>query len=257
MSGPERDIAEDELHAFADGSLPPERQAAVAAWLAAHPAEAAAVEAWREQNARLRAAYEASGAAPLPDRLSPVRIAAGRRRTDLRRLALLAAGLVLFALGFGTARLMPPALPVVDANRVLAGEALSAHRVYVVEVRHPVEVPASEEAHLVAWLSKRLGQPLKAPDLTGKGYRLIGGRLLPANARPAAHFMYENADKKRLTLYLKASAEPGEVAFRILEEAGFTACYWLDSPFGYALIAEADRETVLGLARLVHAQLNP
>jgi len=67
--------------------------------------------------------------------------------------------------------------------------------------------------------------------------------------------MYEDAGKKRLTLYLRASSEPGEVAFRILEEAGFTAVYWLDRPFGYALIAEAPRDIALGLARAIHAQL--
>jgi anti-sigma factor RsiW len=84
---------------------------------------------------------------------------------------------------------------------------------------------------------------------------LIGGRLLPSEARPAAQFMYENAGKKRLTLYLRAAPDTGEVAFRILQDGGFTAAYWLDQPLGYALIAEAERETVLALARQVHAQL--
>jgi len=36
-------------------------------------------------------------------------------------------------------------------------DALDAHRLYVVEVRHPVEVPGSERTHLQQWLTKRCG----------------------------------------------------------------------------------------------------
>ena len=35
----------------------------------------------------------------------------------------------------------------------------------MVEVAHPVEVGAAQEAHLLQWLSKRLGRKLAAPDL--------------------------------------------------------------------------------------------
>ena len=41
------------------------------------------------------------------------------------------------------------------------------------------------------WLSKRLGRPLVVPDLAAVGFRLMGGRLLPAEDGPAAQFMYE------------------------------------------------------------------
>ena len=41
----------------------------------------------------------------------------------------------------------------------LARSAAIAHAVYTPEVRHPVEVGAEQEAHLVQWLSKRLLSP--------------------------------------------------------------------------------------------------
>ena len=44
-------------------------------------------------------------------------------------------------------------------------DALDAHRLYVVEVRHPVEVPGSERAHLQQWLTKRCGWDVRAPEL--------------------------------------------------------------------------------------------
>ena len=46
-----------------------------------------------------------------------------------------------------------------------ARRAANAHAVYVPEVRHPVEVGADQEAHLVQWLSKRLAVPVRAPAL--------------------------------------------------------------------------------------------
>ena len=42
-------VTEEELHAYVDGELPADRQEAVAAWLAAHPEQAAQVAAWRAQ----------------------------------------------------------------------------------------------------------------------------------------------------------------------------------------------------------------
>ena len=47
---------------------------------------------------------------------------------------------------------------------------------------HPVEVGAGDPDHLVAWLSARLGRPVRAPSLDEYGYQLLGGRLLPGEA---------------------------------------------------------------------------
>ena len=76
-------------------------------------------------------------------------------------------------------------------SRVFTGEALVAHRLYVVEVRHPVEVPGSERAHLQTWLTKRCGWVVLAPELDATGLKLVGGRLLPGPTGPASFLMYE------------------------------------------------------------------
>jgi anti-sigma factor RsiW len=57
---------------------------------------------------------------------------------------------------------------------VFATEALDAYKLYVVEVRHPVEVPGSERAHMTQWLSKRLGEELRIPELQSIGLKLVG-----------------------------------------------------------------------------------
>jgi anti-sigma factor RsiW len=142
-------------------------------------------------------------------------------------------------------------------SAALVRQAAEAHRVYVVEVRHPVEVEASEEAHLVTWLSRRLGHPVKAPFLGDLGFTLVGGRLLPADGKPAAQFMYETLSGRRLTLFVRQLPGSAETAFRFTEDGGVRMFYWVDGPLGYALIGDVERDRLLSLARTVYTQLTP
>jgi len=133
-----------------------------------------------------------------------------------------------------------------------------AHAVYSPEVRHPVEVGADQEAHLVRWLSKRLGTSLKIPHLAAQGYALVGGRLLPGERGPAAQFMYQDIKGQRLTLYVRMSREArAPTAFRFTQENGVGVFYWLDGRLGYALSGETDRGELLRVADAVYRQLNP
>ena len=137
----------------------------------------------------------------------------------------------------------------------LPRQAAVAHAVFVPEVRHPVEVGADQEAHLVGWLSKRLGAELKAPTLADAGYRLVGGRLLPGDQGEVAQFMYENAAHNRLTLYVRPDApNRGDAGFRYAREGGIDVFYWIDGPFGYALSGSTGRDDMLRLATLVYQQ---
>ena len=106
------------------------------------------------------------------------------------------------------------------------------------------------------WLSKRLGRQLVTPDLSGAGFHLMGGRLLPAEDGPAAQFMYENGTGERLTLYLR-SGIGDETAFLYHEEGGVGAFYWSDEGFGYAIAARADRGPLLRIAEIVHQHTSP
>jgi anti-sigma factor RsiW len=134
---------------------------------------------------------------------------------------------------------------------------MDAHLVYAVEVRHPVEVGANREAHLLAWLSRRLGLSVAAPDLTAQGFDLIGGRLLPASTgAPAAQLMYQDASGRRLTLYCRATTEPGETAFRILHRGKLTALYWREDGTAWALLGELPRDQLLRLGHLAYQGLN-
>jgi anti-sigma factor RsiW len=137
-------------------------------------------------------------------------------------------------------------------------EAVLAHAVFVPEKRHPVEVAASDEAHLVQWLSRRLGAPLKVPSLAKQGYQLLGGRLLPGDGTPRAQFMYENAQGSRVTLYVavfEKGQAPDSVSFRSVRVGGEESFYWVEDRFGYALSANVNGTDMQALAREVWGQL--
>lgn len=170
-------VTEDELHAYVDNELPAERRAAVESWIAAHPDDAARVASWRAMSDALHAKYDSVADEPVPTRLSVDRLSRTPRRWMTGAIA---ASLLMFAAG-GGARWMArgaSATPSVFAN--FTGDALEAHRLYVVEVRHPVEVAGNDRAHLQQWLTKRCGYEVKAPELDD---RTEAGRRSPA-ARP-------------------------------------------------------------------------
>jgi anti-sigma factor RsiW len=262
MTTGDHPVDEDELHARIDGRLSPDRAAAVNAHLAAHPEARARFSQYAEQRRALREAFAAESAGPIPNRLRIARIREERRHRRYRQLAQIAAAVSLLMLG-GVAgwAVRDVTAPLISTGagtvaRMITADAIAAHRVYSVEVRHPVEVNADQETHLVQWLSKRLGRELTVPDLSPGGFRLMGGRLLPAEDGPAAQFMYENGSGERLTLYLRVGVG-GETAFRYHEEGGIGAFYWSDEGFGYAIAAKADRELLLRIAELVYKQTSP
>ena len=246
-------LTDEKLQAFVDGRLDEAERRAVEALLAEDPDAAARAQAYRQQTEALHAAFDPVLKEPLPARLREARPG---RAMGLRELAAAAVLLLIGGTGGWWANNWVGG-PRAGIEHSLTGEAALAHRVYTKEVRHAVEVPADEEAHLVAWLSKRLDAPLAAPDLTGSGFELVGGRLLPASQGAAAHLMYENMAGDRLTLYVRTNREGGETAFRFEQDGEVSAFYWLDGPLAYAVLAEAEREILLPLARAVYNEISP
>ena len=247
-------ITDGDLQAYVDDQLDPARHAEVKAYLAANQVAADAVAAYRAQNAALHDAYDGVINEPAPEHL--LDRTRGRRWGNLTRVA---AALVLFVLGgAGGWWLNDIVAPGGAAGASQVSErARVAHAVYVPEVRHPVEVLASEQSHLTAWLTKRIGAQLVVPDLTGAGYDLVGGRLLPGDDTPAALFMYEDHSGGRLTLYIRASGpDHAKSALRYDRAAGVGVYYWDDGEKGYALAGELQKDPLLKVAKLVYRQLD-
>ena len=280
-------VTEADLHAWCDARLPPERAAEVEAYLAARPEEAARIAAYERQRIEIKALFDPVLAEPVPQRLTQ---AATPRMVRWQGRLAMAASLVLgVALGWNVKPAPDAVVASVDTSAgtsvgtpvgastgnagnaggmvrastapAMARQAAIAHATFAPEVLHPVEVPAAQEAHLTAWLSKRLGRELRVPHLAPQGYGLVCGRLLPdaSAAKPAAQFMYETRDGQRLTLYVSVQdgAAEKDTAFRYAQENNIGVFYWVDRGFGYALSGDAAKSQLLAVAEAAYKQLNP
>ena len=134
-------------------------------------------------------------------------------------------------------------------------DALAAHRTFAPEVVHPVEVKATEEAHLAQWLSKRLRRRLVIPDLEADGLHLVGGRLLPAGPDVAAQLMYAGQGGVRLTLYVRCG-ETGSASVQTMREGDLSSVYWVSAGTGYAISGPVDRGRLMEVARTVSRDLD-
>lgn len=249
-------VGDDDLQTHVDGRLAPERSAVVDAYLAAHPEVAERVAAYAAQGDMLRDALQPRHDDPIPSRLRVATIMAARRRRRSRWLSRSAAAVVLL-LGGGLSGWYANALIGASSApmRLLTADAIAAHRTFTVEVRHPVEVRADNEGQLIQWLSSRLDRPVVVPDLASQGFRLMGGRVLPAGDGPAAQIMYDDDRGTRLTIYL----QPMDVDltdFRYTESGGVRTFYRAEHGIAFAVTARTDRERLLGVARAVDAQLS-
>jgi anti-sigma factor RsiW len=273
------EMLHDQINALVDGQLAEHEQAEAMARLAGDPAGLETLHAWQAQREALRALHAPLLKEPVPETL----LAVARRSHAFRRQVtqwwrwggMAAAMLLTFGMGWLSHgrwdRL--DARPLASAHKQSAQDfirqASMAHAVFSPEVRHPVEVTAAQQEHLVQWLSKRLGKPLKVPVLAAQGYELVGGRLLPGDSGARAQFMFQNPAGSRVTLYLGAiddHAPPKDplatgtdaqraTVFRYGTQGRVASFYWIDQGFGYALSGEIAREELMRLAQLVEQQL--
>jgi anti-sigma factor RsiW len=269
---PQDAFMQDKINALLDGQLPADQRAGVLAQLTGDPIAQDTLQAWQAQREALRALHKPLLDEAVPDSLlaAASRMQLGRKQLDQwwRWGGMAAALLLAFGVGWlAHGRMANPAGPQLAgvparSAQAFVHQASLAHAVYSPEVRHPVEVPAAQQEHLVQWLSKRLGKPLKVPVLAAQGYELVGGRLLPGEGGARAQFMFQNPSGGRITLYLGAlagsagtAATGQETAFRYSNDGPVPSFYWVDQGFGYALSGAVSRAELMQLAELVHRQL--
>jgi anti-sigma factor RsiW len=256
MSDAENPVTAEDLHAYADGQSSAGDRRRVEAWLKQSPDDAARVDEWQAQNREIRAMF-APYQRHLPNDdafLQPAR-PARLPRSRAGWAALAAAGACLFFAGAVSGHYLPFGGEAGRSDASLHEEASSAFLIYASEVRHPVEVGAGDKDHLVAWLGKRLGHKLSAPDLSGLGFGLVGGRLVPVNGQAGALLMYEDTAGKRLTILVGRSGA-AVTSFRFASNGPVETFYWIDDTLSYAVTGEMPRSMLRRVADICYQQFD-
>ena len=257
-------ITDELLSAYVDGELEAADRERVDAWLQSHPEDRARVQAWQADRAALAALFN-----PVLDEPAPaaLRATVWRRQGPPRwAMAAAAAGLLLAGGVLGGAGVWQwqgkaHAVQLAQMKQQMAAgtaqgwvqRAAFAHSIYTNEPRHAVEVGAQEE-HLSRWLTRRIDIPVKLFDLKAQGFDLVGGRLLPDGPGKSAQLMYQDADKRRVTVYLRKPEQGADTAFRFEQQGKLGMFYWVEEDAGYALVGELPRDTLLALAKSIYDQ---
>jgi anti-sigma factor RsiW len=249
-------FTDEELSAFVDGELTEAECVQIEAWLQAHPAQAERVSQWALDREALRSHLGPAAGERVPPAL---RAAVWRRPAPPRwALAASAAGLLVAGalLGGGAVGRLDQQRAVQLAAGTPQGwvqRAAYAHKIFVAEPRHFVEVKAQEE-HLSRWLTRRIEVPVKLFDLHEQGFELVGGRLLPDGPGKSAQLMYQDARGLRVTVYLRKPEQGVAAAFRYERQGEVGMFYWVDEGCGYALVGALPRETLLSLSEAIYKQ---
>jgi anti-sigma factor RsiW len=247
-------VTEDELHAYVDGELPAERMLAVEDWLASHPDDAARVTAWRTQADAIRARFGNTANEGVPARLKVEALLRSGRNWRTVAAAVAALAFLVGGIAGWMARSTTEVVAAAgDPADDLAQRALAAHKLYIGEIRHPIEVGAAE-SHLTPWLSRRIGTTLRIPDFSAFDMKLLGGRLLPGESGPAALLMFENGSGDRITFYISKLEQP-QTAFRYYTSDNVAAIRWVVGDYGYVVAGPADKMRLKELARAAFEQL--
>ncbi|MEC5408569.1 anti-sigma factor [Paraburkholderia sp. MPAMCS5] len=267
MSEQQTPISEEELHAYADGTLSEERRAQVERALEQNPDLATRVSDYFALNTLFHERYDRVLSEPVPKRLQTSAPRRSRIAANWPQFAGMAAALVL-GIGIGVGSRMgqdvqPPLAATPNTQAVsadsaegFARQAALAHVVYMPSVDRPSDMNADHEQDFVQWLANRLGTDVHPPMLAKDGFALSGGRLLPGPDGQMAQFMYRGSNGERVTLCIsRRKVNANTTAFKLYQDGPVKVFYWVDGDFGYAVSGGIDRKQLLQLSHDVYAQL--
>lgn len=250
-------IGENELLAYVDGQLDANEQAQIEAFLVDHPEKADEVAEWQRQSSAIGTLYDHIAKESVPTRLNPHAIAARTRPANDNSLwRMVAAAVIVLAIGSGIGWFGRGYEDRGGAADGFITAAIAAHELFAVQKAHAVEVPADQAGHLGAWLTDTLDRRLALPNLSNKGYALLGGRILPAASSAAAQIMYETAEGKRISLYLtpRGANDPGDNHYA--EVASLDALYWANDAVTCTIVGDLSRAEMEDIASQVFRALS-
>ena len=248
-----------QISAFLDGVLASDELAELEQRSRNEPAIAARIDGMRRANSMARdyfdselnkpvplalaRAIEGSGSArqrvPVINDISENIAGSGRGMTfAIGAIAASLALLVAGAVGGYAVATWPGQTQVALVDGWLSDVA-DYHRVYAAEQRHLVEVAANEQPHLETWLTKVVGVPVKAPDLTAQGLTFEGGRLLVAASKPVAQLMYRHPDGRVVALCVIKAADKTTGDFVDVTVSGTRMVSWKENGAAYVVVGDA------------------
>jgi len=233
-----------DLHAYVDGRLSPDAAAEFDARLDGDPELRRLADAMIGDRDAIRSAADGLDTGPVNLRTAALERQLAQRLDRRRWQAAIAgpvsrqvaAGFVMFALGWGAHMALAPAGTVYPSY---VAEGLGAHTVFAGDTVHPVEFTPETTVAALDWMSEKLKHKIDSPALDALGLQLVGTRLSGTREGPLAQFIYEDRSGNRLSLVVMPHPEGApEAGLRVARQDSNSVGYWSDAALDFAVIAD-------------------
>jgi len=251
--------SEEDLQAYVDGLIDPERLSDVEAWLSANPAEAARLRDYHRLNRQIRAGLERLAAEP-----PPATAALEQRlyrhlawRIALRRVGTAMAASLLLAGGWGLREWtapQPAADVAMDGVPLYADEAAEAHHSLTLRAQAAdgatwsIDPDPAVGTRMVEALAAAdrvdVALPAPAPDL-----EYVGAALVPWDEGTALQVLYREPDGELVTLFVATGEDEARTAPQEVERDGLRLVYWQSGRATYTLGGDEDDADLPRVAR--------
>jgi len=183
-----------------------------------------------------------------PRRLAEARII--RWDTSWNWLALAAA--IIFA-AIITFNLVPRLRP--GSDQLLATQLIAGH-VRSLMANHLTDVASSDQHTVKPWLDTKLDFAPAVPDLSSKGFPLIGGRLDYLDNRPVAALIYQRR-KHFVNLFVWPVESNAAKATKTISRQGYHLLHWADTDFSYWAVSDVSADDLQTLKQGFEEQTQP
>ena len=165
-------------------------------------------------------------------------------------LALAAA--IIFA-AIITFNLMPRLRP--GADQLLATQLVASH-VRSLMANHLTDVASSDQHTVKPWLDTKLDFAPAVPELSGKGFPLVGGRLDYLDNRPVAALIYQRR-KHFINLFVWPTESNAAKTTKTISRQGFHLLHWADSDFNYWAVSDVNADDLRTFKQGFEEQTRP
>src|SRR6266496_720692 len=147
----------------------------------------------------------------------------------------LAAAVILAAIMFSS---FLPRLRQPTSDQFLATQLIASH-VRSLMADHLTDVASSDQHAVKPWLDAKLDFAPPVIDLSGEGFRLIGGRLDYLDNHPAAALVYGRR-KHFINLFVWPAAPDEAKAPKTITRQGYQLLHWADPDFNYWAVSDVN-----------------
>jgi anti-sigma factor RsiW len=236
MSANGERMSSEDLAAYLDGELTPQRRAEMEGHLAHSPEDAARLEKWRRRDVALRIGLSELAKAGERDLALQLRrrheLKRDRSHRPVLRWAQAAAIVLAFAILGGAWWLREEQNSSAELTHAAAAAYLAGTATLA-----PAGTAADRD-QLVEKIAAHLGVHVAPPDLSKFGFNLAGGQLLASSDHPAAQLIYVDGRGRRISCFFRRIDTDRETNWEYSKAEGVPGIHRVGEKLGWVVLGD-------------------